>query len=191
VSSTTACAFCLAKEVPERRTVIVHGLSVCDRCNTPELARRVRRARDWGVEVVEHQNPERRFEVTGWIVGSSPVRARFVIESPITAAKKLLVNELQVDERTFDDTVYISTRTRHETAALLRDRSARNAILDLLVDSDGTFDNEVVIDRGKVRARVHGTHPKLARRTLMSCCTILHALEGLSTSASRTRTPYR
>lgn len=64
--------------------------------------------------------------------GATPIRARFVKQGWAELARKIFVKEVEVGERTFDDTVYVATETPDAVRALLGALRVRQAILALI-----------------------------------------------------------
>ena len=74
-------------------------------------------------------------------VGATTIRARFVKQGWAELAKKIFVKEVEVGERTFDDTVYVATETPDAVRALLGALRVRQAVL-ALVERDCVIDVE-------------------------------------------------
>ena len=74
------------------------------------------------------------------------VTADFSREGMLAKLRKLFQREIQVGDPIFDDFVYISTRQREDTEALLRRSGAQSTLMDLLCRFDrvsfnnGTFE---------------------------------------------------
>lgn len=185
------CAFCLAKEVPSGLVNLVFDLEICDRCFGIDLKNRMGAKRGWTLEVHERKRLGGGIVFSAAMVKSPEVRAAFSLENTMTAVTRKLFGELQVGVEAFDEAVYVKTVTRKKTRELLWIFSARNAILEMLINGAET----VSIDRGRVEAFVAGTQIDLPsnfrKTTMIDCCVLLNSLETMTEDRTAKVGPYR
>jgi len=150
---TLPCAFC---EAPHPRAQLRrdHELDICDRCALGGAQAMMAwrghtiTKREWTTTVQSQRSTYTIYHLA--ITGQAPsgfcVTADFSREGMLTKLRKLFQREVQVGDPLFDDFVYINTRDREDTEALLRRSGAQSTLMDLLCRFDrvtfvnGTFE---------------------------------------------------
>jgi hypothetical protein len=148
---TLPCAFC---EAPHSRAHLRrdHELDICDRCALGGAQAMMAwrghtiNKREWTTEIRSQGGSKHtiyHLSITGHAPGFS-VTADFSREGMLNKLRKLFQREIEVGDPLFDDFVYINTREREETEALLRRSGAQSTLMDLRFDRvtfiNGTFE---------------------------------------------------
>jgi len=157
----------------------VSALDVCDQCTLGDLSSRLlgrgwqSGSREW---VVENDNGATFYvEVFVSISGAPPIQATFLRNNILRRGLALFGGGVSIGDPTFDDSIFVSSRTKAFAKAFLQLEGPQNAVMELVGEG-----GKVTLNGGQLHCRAASRETLTAQPFHLQCCVLMHHLEVLA-----------